>query len=86
MTTIIEIHVEELHLDGVPSGDRGLIVDAVSRALTGVVTRPDGVPEARIASRRIGRLGATTAPFAPGTLPEAAGASVARALSEGLRS
>ena len=86
MTTIIEIHVEELSLEGVTPGDRDRIAEAVSRALTGVVTPPDGVPDARITSRRIDRLGATTAPFAPGTLPEAAGSSIARAVSEGLRS
>ncbi len=85
MRTIIEIHVEELSLDGVAPGDRDRIAEAVSRALTGVVAPPGGVPDARIASRHIGRLGAT-APFTPGTLPEAAGSSIARALSEGLRS
>jgi hypothetical protein len=80
----IEIHIEELVLDGFEQADRHRIAEAAKRELTRLFTER-GIPPSLARGGEINRLEGGTFQTAPASGPETIGAKVARAVYGGLK-
>ncbi|HEY9405594.1 MAG TPA: hypothetical protein VIQ24_23290 [Pyrinomonadaceae bacterium] len=81
----IELHIEELVLDGFAAADRYRIGDAVERELSRLFAE-HGVPASLAAGLDAPHLDAGAFPFVPGnSAPEKIGAQVAQAVYGGLK-
>jgi len=78
----IEIHIEELILEGFPAGDRHSIGEAIGRELTRLLGEQD-VPSVFSRSGEFGRLDGGSFKVAPGTNGEAVGRQVAQTICQG---
>lgn len=82
--TQIELHIEELVLDGFTPADRHRIGDAVERHLTRLLAGP-GAARRLAGGGEVARLNAGSFNVARGSTPDAIGAQVARAVYRGLK-
>ena len=86
----IELHVEELVLEGFAPAERHAVADAFERELSRLLSEhglPDshGLPDPHARGAEAPSLDAGSVRLAPGTRPAAAGAQIARAVYGGLR-
>ena len=80
----IELHIEELVLEGFAHADRHRVADAIEGELTRLLAA-HGLPPALTAARLEGaRLDAGTVRLKQGGAPRAAGKEIARAIHGGL--
>ena len=79
----IELHIEELVLDGFAPGDRYGIADALERELTRLLTT-HGLNPTQAARLEGTQLDAGTARLKPDSTPRTTGAEVARTVYGGL--
>jgi hypothetical protein len=79
----IELHIEELVLEGFAHADRHAVADALQSELTRLFAA-GGLSPARAAALGGARLDAGTARLKPNSTPRAAGAEVARTIHGGL--
>lgn len=80
----LRVHIETLVLEGFPPQDRGRVARAVEQELTRLYAAREAgrmVPRASI----IDHMDAGSFDVAPGTLPDAIGAQIARAIYGGLK-
>ncbi len=80
----IELHIEELVLEGFPPGDRHRIGVAVEAELTRLLEER-GVPETLNSSGLIEGINGGSFEVAPGSRAERIGSQVARAVYGGMR-
>lgn len=80
----IELHVEELVLEGFAPAERHAVADAFERELSRLLTE-HGLPDSHAQGAEASSLDAGSVRLAPGTRPAAAGAQIARAVYGGLR-
>ncbi len=80
----IELHIEELVLEGFEKADSNRIAEAIERELTHLFTEM-GVSPSLAIDGEINRLDGGTVQVAPGIRPEAIGARVARVVYQGLK-
>ena len=80
----IELHIEELILEGFAPGDRYRIGEAMEHELTRLFS-DQGAPSLFVQSGEFGRLDGGAFHVAPGTNAEAVGKQVAKAVYEGSR-
>jgi hypothetical protein len=78
----IELHIEELVLEGFAPADRHRIGDAVERHLALLLAGPGA--HSQLAGGEVARLDAGSFKVARGSTPDAIGARVARAVYGGL--
>lgn len=83
MNPVIELHIEELVLEGFAPGERYRIGEAVELELTRLLSLR-GVPPAWDADLEIGRMDAGSFQMPSGGARGAAGAQIASAVYEGL--
>ena len=79
----IEIHIDELVLEGVSPGDRQAVAEAAARELARL-TAEWGLPPAEASRRAVDRVDAGTLQLGLSAQPGALGAEIARALHENL--
>ena len=79
----LELHIEELTLNGFEAGDHYRISDALERELARLITER-GVPRFLAQNNEAGMLAAQEFHVAEGSTPEAIGRQVARAIYMGL--
>lgn len=79
----VELHIEELVLNGFAPEDRHRIGEAVERELESLLMEP-GIPSLN-SDLEIGDMDAGEITVARGTRPEATGAQIARAVYKGMR-
>jgi hypothetical protein len=79
----VELHIEELTLNGFEAGDHHRISDALERELARLITER-GVPRFLAQNNEAGMLAAQEFYVAEGSTPEAIGAQVAQAIYRGL--
>ncbi len=79
----IELHIEELVLHGFAQGDRYRIAEAVEGELSRLFTE-QGTPPSLAHGCQIDKLDSGAFEATPGSMPEAIGAKVARAVYGGL--
>ena len=77
----VDLHIEEIVLDGFAPGDRYRVGDALERGLSRLFTE-HGTPPAR--GGYIGRLDGGAFEIKPDSTPETTGTSVARAVYRSL--
>jgi len=80
----IELHIEELVLEGFEKIDRGRIAEVVELELTHLFTEKD-IPPSLAGGGEIDRLDGGAFQAAPDSRPETIGAGVARAVYGGLK-
>ena len=80
----IELHVEELVLEGFAPSERHAVADAFERELTRLLAE-HGLPSDAGANAESPSVDAGSVRLAPGARPHAAGAQIARAVYGGLR-
>ena len=81
----IELHIEELVLDGFAAADRYRIGDMIERELSRLLSAQEGVPSALVANDGRAHLDAGATNVAAGSTPEQIGAQVAQAVYGGLQ-
>lgn len=80
----IELHIEELVLDGFAAADRYRIGDMIERELSRLLSA-QGVPSALVSNDGRAHLNAGATNVAAGSTPEQIGAQVAQAVYGGLK-
>lgn len=80
----IELHIEELVLEGFEQVDRHRIAEAVEQELTRLFTER-GIPPSLAYGKEINRLDGGAFHIAPDSGPETIGTRVAQAVYRGLR-
>ncbi len=80
----IELHIEELLLEGFEQVDRHRIAEAVERELTHLFTER-GIPHSLAGGGEINRLDGGAFQVAPNSRPETIGTRVAQAVYGGLK-
>ena len=80
----IELHIEELVLQGMPAGDRQRIGAVVQRELTRMLAER-GMPPAVASGAEIESLSGQSFELARGASPDAIGVQVARAVYGGIK-
>lgn len=80
----IELHIEELVLDGFAAADRYRIGDMIERELSRLLSA-QGVPPALVVNDGRAQLDAGATNVAAGSTPEQIGAQVAQAVYGGLK-
>jgi hypothetical protein len=80
----IELHIEELVLDGFEQGDKQKIAEAVERELTSLFAKK-GIPASFSEGGMINHLDGGTFQAASDSKPETLGAKVAQAVYGGLK-
>lgn len=80
----IELHIEELVLDGFEHVDRHRIAEAVERELTNIFTER-GIPHSLAEGGEISHLDGGAFQMTPNSRPETIGAKVAQAVYGGLK-
>jgi hypothetical protein len=80
----IELHIEELMLDGFAPGDRYTVGKAVELELVRLLTE-QGMPAPMTHDRNIARLDAGSLDVTPGSQPDAIGSQIAQAVYGGLK-
>jgi len=80
----IDLHVEELILEGFPVADRQVIGIAFRAELTRLLT-DQGLPTDKAVSRQVAALSARPITITAGARPEAVGIQTARAVYQGLQ-
>lgn len=79
----IEIHIDELVLEGVSPRDRQTVAEAAAYELARL-TAEWGLPSADTSRRAVGRIDAGTLQLGLSAHPRALGAEIARAIHENL--
>lgn len=79
----IELHIEELVLEGLPARDRERIGAAVESALARLL-ETEGLPPRLALGESTAEISAGDIEFQPGATPESIGAQIARVLYEEL--
>lgn len=82
----IDLHIEELVLDGFPPGDRHRIGAALERELARLLSEAGerGVPESWAGGGEAARLDGGTFEAKPGARPERVGAQIAQSVFRGM--
>jgi hypothetical protein len=80
----IELHIEELILDGFEQGDKQRIAEAVERELTNLFAKK-GIPASLTESNEIRHLDGGVFHAKPDSKPEIIGAKVAQAVYGGMK-
>lgn len=80
----IDLHIEELVLDGFPPGDRHRIGAALERELTRLLTER-GAPAGWAGGGEVPRLDGGTFEAKPGARPERVGAQIASSVFRGMK-
>ncbi len=80
----VEVHIEELMLEGVAPGECHRISEAVQRELSRLLARKDGLPAAWGQEVRVDRIEAGVIKLSRETSRQALGLQVARAVHRGL--
>lgn len=80
----VELHIEELVLDGFPSQDRNHIASVVQQELHRLLSQGE-LPQGMMRNNNIARLDGGTISVEPQATTESTGASIARNLYGGLQ-
>ncbi len=78
----VELHIEELVLDGFAHGQRYEIAEAIGRELERLFAEP--LPQSLTAGASVDRLDAGTLEIKPPARPEAVGAGIAQQIYGGM--